>query len=120
MTNRENKLLLEEKNSLGKEQKNGKFFLFLGNREMIEIQLYIYIYIPENIYVFVCKMMVFVYEDESVRVVVHTANLVGSDWENRTQAGLPKNLVFCAFSVLSFCSLQLEYIFFFVTLKDTY
>ncbi|XP_023331036.1 probable tyrosyl-DNA phosphodiesterase [Eurytemora carolleeae] len=31
------------------------------------------------------KMMVFVYEDESVRVVVHTANLVGSDWENRTQ-----------------------------------
>ena len=31
--------------------------------------------------------MVFVYEDESVRVVVHTANLVGSDWENRTQAG---------------------------------
>ena len=29
--------------------------------------------------------MVFVYEDESVRVVVHTANLVGSDWENRTQ-----------------------------------
>ena len=34
--------------------------------------------------------MVFVYEDESVRVVVHTANLVGSDWENRTQAGLPK------------------------------
>ena len=31
------------------------------------------------------QMMVFVYEDESVRVVVHTANLVGSDWENRTQ-----------------------------------
>jgi len=31
------------------------------------------------------KMMVLVYEDDSVRVVVHTANLVPSDWENRTQ-----------------------------------
>jgi len=31
------------------------------------------------------KMMVFVYDDESVRVVVSTANLVASDWENRTQ-----------------------------------
>ena len=30
-------------------------------------------------------MMVFVYEDLSVRVVVSTANLVSSDWENRTQ-----------------------------------
>ena len=29
--------------------------------------------------------MVFVYDDESVRVVVSTANLVASDWENRTQ-----------------------------------
>lgn len=31
------------------------------------------------------KMMIFVYDDESVRVVVSTANLIGSDWENRTQ-----------------------------------
>jgi len=31
------------------------------------------------------KMMVLVYDDESVRVVVHTSNLVSSDWENRTQ-----------------------------------
>ena len=31
------------------------------------------------------KMMVLLYEDGSVRVVVHTANLVPSDWENRTQ-----------------------------------
>ncbi len=32
------------------------------------------------------KLMVLVYDDDSVRVVVHTANLRGSDWENRTQA----------------------------------
>ena len=31
------------------------------------------------------KMMVLVYEDNSVRVVVHTANLVPDDWMNRTQ-----------------------------------
>eukprot|EP00088_Acartia_fossae_P012403 TRINITY_DN16392_c0_g1_i6.p1 TRINITY_DN16392_c0_g1~~TRINITY_DN16392_c0_g1_i6.p1 ORF type:complete len:592 (+),score=114.72 TRINITY_DN16392_c0_g1_i6:30-1778(+) len=31
------------------------------------------------------KMMVLVYEDESVRVAVHTSNLIASDWENRTQ-----------------------------------
>ena len=31
------------------------------------------------------KMMVMLYEDGGVRVVVHTANLVPSDWENRTQ-----------------------------------
>jgi len=31
------------------------------------------------------KMMVVKYEDESVRVVVSTANLVGEDWRNRTQ-----------------------------------
>merc|ERR1712223_69429 len=31
------------------------------------------------------KMMVFVYDDDSVRVVVHTANLTASDWENTTQ-----------------------------------
>ena len=31
------------------------------------------------------KMMVLVYEDGGVRVVVHTANLVPDDWENRTQ-----------------------------------
>jgi len=31
------------------------------------------------------KMMVLLYEDMSVRVVVHTANLVPSDWENRVQ-----------------------------------
>ena len=32
------------------------------------------------------KLMVFVYEDGSTRVVVSTANLVASDWTNRTQA----------------------------------
>ncbi len=32
------------------------------------------------------KMMMFQYEDDSVRVIVSTANLVGSDWQNRTQA----------------------------------
>ena len=31
------------------------------------------------------KMMVLVYEDNSVRIVVHTSNLISSDWENRTQ-----------------------------------
>ena len=31
------------------------------------------------------KMMVLVYRDGGVRVVVHTANLVPGDWENRTQ-----------------------------------
>jgi len=31
------------------------------------------------------KIMMFVYEDDSIRVVVSTANLVASDWENRTQ-----------------------------------
>jgi len=31
------------------------------------------------------KMMVLMYEDGSVRVVVHTANLVPDDWHNRTQ-----------------------------------
>jgi hypothetical protein len=31
------------------------------------------------------KLMVFHYEDDSIRVVVSTANLVSSDWENRTQ-----------------------------------
>ena len=31
------------------------------------------------------KMMVLLYEDGGVRVVVHTANLVPGDWENRTQ-----------------------------------
>ena len=31
------------------------------------------------------KMMVLVYGDGRVRVVVHTANLVPGDWENRTQ-----------------------------------
>jgi len=31
------------------------------------------------------KMMILSYEDGSVRVVVHTANLVPDDWENRTQ-----------------------------------
>ena len=31
------------------------------------------------------KMMILVYQDGGVRVVVHTANLVPSDWENRTQ-----------------------------------
>ena len=31
------------------------------------------------------KMMVLVYGDGGVRVVVHTANLVPGDWENRTQ-----------------------------------
>ena len=31
------------------------------------------------------KMMVLVYDDGSVRVVVHTSNLISSDWENRTQ-----------------------------------
>ena len=31
------------------------------------------------------KMMVLVYDDSSVRVVVHTSNLIASDWENRTQ-----------------------------------
>ena len=58
----------------------------------MKCNLYIYIY-PTivNTYLFVPKMMVFAYEDESVRVVVHTANLVGSDWENRTQAGGTKN-----------------------------
>ena len=30
-------------------------------------------------------MMVLVYGDGGVRVVVHTANLVPGDWENRTQ-----------------------------------
>ena len=34
------------------------------------------------------KMMVLLYEDGGVRVVVHTANLVPSDWENRTQGGV--------------------------------
>ena len=29
--------------------------------------------------------MVLVYSDDSVRIVVSTANLVPSDWENRTQ-----------------------------------
>ena len=32
------------------------------------------------------KLMILVYDDDSVRVVVSTANLVPSDWENRTQA----------------------------------
>ena len=32
------------------------------------------------------KLMVLVYSDDSVRIVVSTANLVPSDWENRTQA----------------------------------
>ena len=31
------------------------------------------------------KMMVLLYQDGGLRVVVHTANLVPSDWENRTQ-----------------------------------
>lgn len=31
------------------------------------------------------KMMILAYEDQSIRVVVHTANLISSDWENRTQ-----------------------------------
>jgi len=31
------------------------------------------------------KMMLLTYEDGGVRVVVHTANLVPGDWENRTQ-----------------------------------
>ena len=31
------------------------------------------------------KLMIFIYDDDSVRVVVSTANLVPSDWENRTQ-----------------------------------
>ena len=31
------------------------------------------------------KMMILEYEDDSLRVVVHTANLIGSDWTNRTQ-----------------------------------
>ena len=30
-------------------------------------------------------MMVIQYEDDSLRIVVSTANLIGSDWENRTQ-----------------------------------
>ena len=29
--------------------------------------------------------MLLIYEDDSMRVVVSTANLVASDWENRTQ-----------------------------------
>ena len=32
------------------------------------------------------KLMILVYDDDSVRIVVSTANLVPSDWENRTQA----------------------------------
>jgi len=31
------------------------------------------------------KMMILAYDDKSVRLVVHTANLISSDWENRTQ-----------------------------------
>ena len=31
------------------------------------------------------KMMVLAYDDKSVRIVVHTSNLISSDWENRTQ-----------------------------------
>ena len=31
------------------------------------------------------KMMLLVYEDGGLRVVVHTANLIPSDWENRSQ-----------------------------------
>ena len=31
------------------------------------------------------KLMILVYSDNSVRIVVSTANLVPSDWENRTQ-----------------------------------
>lgn len=31
------------------------------------------------------KLMILVYQDESVRVVVSTANLISSDWQNRTQ-----------------------------------
>lgn len=31
------------------------------------------------------KMMLFHYDDNSVRVIVSTANLIGSDWTNRTQ-----------------------------------
>ncbi|XP_040566301.1 probable tyrosyl-DNA phosphodiesterase [Lepeophtheirus salmonis] len=31
------------------------------------------------------KMMIIVYDDDSVRVIVLTANMVPSDWENRTQ-----------------------------------
>ena len=40
------------------------------------------------------KMMILVYDDDSVRIIISTANLVPSDWENRTQ-GLwvsPKNI----------------------------
>ena len=32
------------------------------------------------------KLMLLIYDDDSVRVVVSTANLVPSDWENRTQS----------------------------------
>ena len=31
------------------------------------------------------KLMILVYSDNSVRIVVSTANLVPSDWQNRTQ-----------------------------------
>ena len=31
------------------------------------------------------KVMVFVYEDDSVRVVISTSNLIGGDWINRSQ-----------------------------------
>ena len=31
------------------------------------------------------KLMILVYKDNSVRIVVSTANLVPSDWQNRTQ-----------------------------------
>ena len=31
------------------------------------------------------KMMIFRYNDQSVRIIISTANLIGSDWENRTQ-----------------------------------
>lgn len=31
------------------------------------------------------KMMICHYDDDSVRIIVSTANLIGSDWENRTQ-----------------------------------
>ena len=33
----------------------------------------------------VSQLMLLEYEDGSLRVIVHTANLVPSDWENRTQ-----------------------------------
>ena len=45
------------------------------------------------------KMMLLTYEDGGLRVVVHTANLVPGDWENRTQVTLAYH--WSIFSILS-------------------